>query len=54
MEAFGVGTWEQVIALFKDMDSLVGNRWGWLEILRRAKDGDYVSGVPWEQLSSEA
>ncbi|MDY7080554.1 MAG: RHS repeat-associated core domain-containing protein [Chloroflexota bacterium] len=43
MQAFGVSTWEQVLAFFGEDGSLEG-RWGWLEILRRAEDGYEVEG----------
>jgi hypothetical protein len=46
MQAFGVETWDEVLAFFNDGGALAG-LWGWLEVLRQAQDGDFSSdGVP--------
>jgi len=42
MQAFGVSTWDEVLAFFNDGGALAG-LWGWLEILRKAQDGDAVT-----------
>ena len=41
MAAFDVETWGEVIAFFEEGGDLEG-RWGWLEVLRRARFGDIV------------
>jgi RHS repeat-associated protein len=41
MQSFGVSTWDEVLAHFRKGGSLEG-RWGWLEMLRKAQDGDAV------------
>jgi RHS repeat-associated protein len=41
MQSFGVSTWDEVLAHFREGGSLEG-RWGWLETLRKAQDGDAV------------
>jgi RHS repeat-associated protein len=52
MEAFGVSSWEEVLAFFKKgSGEYLENRWGWLEILRRGEDGDVIFSNPWEQVS---
>jgi len=48
MQAFGVSTWEEVLAFFQVGGGLLENRWGWLEILRRGQDGDSILSNPWE------
>ena len=42
MQAFGVQTWDEVLAFFGGGGRL-GGLWGWLEVLRRAQNGDFVS-----------
>jgi RHS repeat-associated protein len=37
VKAFGVSTWDEVLAFFQEGRELAG-RWGWLEVLRRAQD----------------
>jgi RHS repeat-associated protein len=45
MQAFGVSTWDEVLAFFKQgSGSELEGLWGWLEILRQAQDADFVSG----------
>ena len=44
MKSFGVGTWDEVLALFQDKNSALYARWGWLEVLRRAHNLDWVHG----------
>mgnify|MGYP000851694940 CR=1 FL=1 len=41
MGFFGVDSWEEVISVFDKGGQLEG-KWGWLEILRNAKEGDEV------------
>jgi RHS repeat-associated protein len=41
MKAFGVKSWDEVLALFQKGGELEG-LWGWLEILRQANDSDMV------------
>jgi len=41
MQSFGVSTWDEVLAHFRKGGALEG-RWGWLEMLRKAQDGDAV------------
>jgi len=49
MQAFGVSTWEEVLALFlQGSGTLLENRWGWLEVLRKAQDGDLILPTPWD------
>lgn len=49
MQALGVETWEEVLAFFMEgAGGYLENRWGWLEVLRRAEDGDWVLGIPWD------
>ncbi|MEJ5312600.1 MAG: RHS repeat-associated core domain-containing protein, partial [Anaerolineae bacterium] len=49
MQAFGVSTWEEVLALFlQGSGTLLENRWGWLEVLRKAQDGDLIFPTPWD------
>ncbi|MGB9620659.1 MAG: hypothetical protein ACPL7K_09625, partial [Armatimonadota bacterium] len=43
IKAFGVKTWDEVLSLFRSGGVLEG-RWGWLEVLRRAQDGDFATG----------
>ena len=43
MKAFGVSTWDEVLAFFQEGRELAG-RWGWLEVLRRAQDSYRVYG----------
>jgi RHS repeat-associated protein len=49
MQSFGVDSWDEVLALF-DRTRYIGPKgelarlWGWLEVLRQAQDGDFVSG----------
>ncbi len=53
--SFGVKSWGEVLAYFRKGSVLEG-RWGWLEILRRAKDNYMVTGsksVPVDNLPSE-
>jgi RHS repeat-associated protein len=45
MRSFGAKSWDEVLALFRQGGILEG-RWGWLEILRRAKDGYIVYSRP--------
>jgi RHS repeat-associated protein len=42
MQSFGVETWNEVLAHFQEGGTLAG-LWGWLEVLRQAQDGDFVS-----------
>jgi RHS repeat-associated protein len=42
MQSFGVETWDEVLAHFQEGGMLTG-LWGWLEVLRQAQDGDFVS-----------
>jgi RHS repeat-associated protein len=42
MQSFGVETWDQVLAHFQEGGTLAG-LWGWLEVLRKAQNGDFVS-----------
>jgi hypothetical protein len=42
MDTFGVETWDEVLSFFHEGGALAG-LWGWLEVLRRAQDGDFVS-----------
>ena len=42
MQSFGVETWDEVLAHFQEGGTLAG-LWGWLEVLRQARDGDFVS-----------
>jgi RHS repeat-associated protein len=42
MESFGVNTWEEVLAIFES--GRLAGLWGWLEVLRKAEDGYFVSG----------
>jgi len=48
MQALGVSTWDEVLALFQQKDGLLYGRWGWLEVLRQAEDGDWISGTTWD------
>jgi RHS repeat-associated protein len=41
MDIYGVGTWEQALALF-EMGGRLEGRWGWLGLLREARVGDIV------------
>jgi RHS repeat-associated protein len=41
MRAFGASTWDEVLGYFQERGALEG-RWGWLETLRQAEDGDLV------------
>jgi len=49
MQAFGVSTWDEVLALFlQGSGTFLENRWGWLEVLRKAQDGDLILPTPWD------
>jgi hypothetical protein len=41
VQAFEVKTWDEVLDLFRP-DGILEGLWGWLEVLRRANDGDMV------------
>jgi hypothetical protein len=41
-QAFGVSTWDEVLAFFKKGE--LEGKWGWLEVLRRANNCDWVTG----------
>ena len=43
MQFFGVETWDEVEAFFREGGLLAG-RWGWLEVMIRAKDSDELYG----------
>ena len=43
-KAFGASTWDEVLDWLRSGGALEG-RWGWLEVLRRANDGDWMSGL---------
>ncbi len=57
MKHFGVKTWDEVLAFFEKGGTLEG-QWGWLEVLRGAEAGDYVSARidpwPWDSKAPAA
>ena len=49
MQAFGVETWDEVLVFFAEgAGGRLENRWGWLEVLRQAQDGDWLYANPWD------
>ncbi len=48
MRSFGVRSWDEVLAYFREGGALEG-KWGWLEVLRRAHSYDWVTGWVYDE-----